>query len=260
MFVNVTSCKLQDFQFGDPGLMRASLARSLRRGGVMSSFVLMSDRPEMPSGAVCIGAAVERMAVRFVKAWGFSTVETVAGRFRMTTKATASRAAIARRALAELPDLAWLDPTREWFTLLDRESAMRIAVAKIVSTVGVVDHAELELALGKRHSFGAAPPPVVRAYVSALAARVARERLFPGALLSPEEKVVLGAFEHAGGAATLEDLRERTRHRLASAALTRVLQASPLFVRSARAAYRVVGSPLLPVPALVPWRQWQAAL
>jgi hypothetical protein len=221
----------------------------------------MSERPELPSGASRIGVAVERVAVRFVKTWGFSTVGTVAGHFRLPTRATASRSLLARRVLAGLPDVAWLDPTREWFTLLDRASAMRSAVEKIVSTAGVVDLAELELALGKRHSFGAAPPRVVRIYVGALAARVSRDRLFPGALLSPEEKVVLGVFEHAGGTVTTEELREQTRHRLAPAALTRVLQASPLFLRSARGAYRVVGSPFLPpVPALVPWRQWQAAL
>jgi hypothetical protein len=227
----------------------------------MSSIVPMSERLAGPRDAARINAAIERTAVRFVKAWGFSTVEMVAGRFHSPAKVLASRAALARRSLSALPDVAWLDPTREWFTLLDRDSAMRSAVEKIVSTVGVVDLGELELALGKRHSFGAAPPTVVRAYLEVLAARVARERLFPGALLSPEEKVVLGIFEPAEGAATIEHLREHSRHRLAPAALTRVLQASPLFVRSSRGAYRVVGSPLLPpASALVPWRQWQAAL
>jgi hypothetical protein len=192
--------------------------------------------------------------------WGFSTAGMVAARFRIIEKVTAPREVLARRALAALPDIVWLDPTREWFTLVERESAMRDAIEKVVATVGVVEREELEQALGKRHSFGAAPPLVVRAYVEALAARVARRRSARSEL-SSEEHVVLEAFERAGGHASLAELRRVTAGRLASGGLTHVLKASPLFVREARGIYRVVGTrPWPTVPGLAPWGEWRAAL
>jgi hypothetical protein len=188
-----------------------------------------------------INSAVERAAGKFVRTWGFSTVGTVAGKFRLLARATAPRDVLARRALAALPDIEWLDPSREWFTLLERESTMRLAVEKIVAVAGIVEREELEEALGKRNAFGDAPPNVVRAYVEALAARVRR----PGALriaLTPEELVVLGAFERLGPSACLADLREATRGKLSEASLGHLLRASPLFVGASRGTYRVVGA------------------
>jgi hypothetical protein len=178
----------------------------------------------------------------------------VAARFRIVDKVKAPREVLARRALAALPGILWLDPTREWFTLLDCESAMRAAIEKVVGVVGVVGRAELEQALGKRHAFGAAPLVVVRAYVEAIAARVAR-RSSP-VVLTPGEHVVLEAFERAGGRASLTELRAATRGRLAPLSFARVLRESPLFVRESRGTYRVVGSlPLTRVtaPALHQW-------
>jgi hypothetical protein len=182
----------------------------------------------------------------------------VAPRFRIIDKVTAPREVLARRALAALPDVVWLETTREWFTLVDRESVMRAAIEKVVGVVGVVDRAELEQALGKRHAFGAAPPAVVRAYVEAIAARVAR-RSSP-VVLAPEEQVVLEAFERAGGRASLSELRAATRGRLVPASFARVLRESPLFVRESRGTYRVVGSlPLTRVPA-PPLHHWAAVV
>jgi hypothetical protein len=206
----------------------------------MSLQPLASNASVVSSSSERIVAAVERAAVRFVRTWGFSTLGMVAARFRIVEKVTAPREVLARRALASLPDIVWLDPAREWFTLVERDSALRAAIEKVVGVVGVVDRADLEQALGKRHAFGAAPPVVVRAYVEAIAARVAR-RSSP-VELDPEEHVVLEAFEHAGGRASLADLRTGTRGRLVPGALARVLRESPLFVRVSRGTYRVVGS------------------
>jgi hypothetical protein len=211
--------------------------------GAMSSPSPTFEAPVLPSCPEQIGLAVERVAVRFVRTWGFSTVEMVATKFRLLLRAPAPRAPLARRALAALPDLAWLDPTREWFTLLDRPSAMSASIEKIVSNVGAVGLEDLEAALGKRHSFGAAPLAVVRAYLAALATRVARRgSLSPDAHLTTGERVVLAAFEGAGGVAALADLRAATHDRLEPAMLTRVLQGSPLFLREGRGTYRLVGT------------------
>jgi hypothetical protein len=117
---------------------------------------------------------------------------------------------------------------------------MSSAVEKILGVAGVVERDELELALGKRHAFGEAPPTVVRAYVEALAARVARRRS-ARATLTAEENVVLEALERAGGRTSLPELREATAGRLALDALARVLRTSPLFLRESRAIYRLVG-------------------
>jgi hypothetical protein len=216
--------------------------------------------PVVSSGSEKISGSVERTAVRFVRTWGFSTVETVAGHFRILAKSPAPRASLARRALASLPDLAWLDPTREWFTLLDRDSMMRASIEKVVNALGVVDRDDLELALGKRHSFGAAPPRVVRAYVETLAARVARQgAICENVVLSLEEQTVLEAFERLGGAAELEPLRAETR--LQTTALRRVLDRSPLFLRASRASYRLVGAFAVgPAPAAARAPEWRAAV
>jgi hypothetical protein len=207
----------------------------------MSVAVSFTGASVVTTDSEQIDSAVERTAVRFVRAWGFSTVGMVAEKFRLIAKAPAPRVALARRVLARLPDLEWLDPTREWFTLLDRESSMRAAVEKIVAVVGIVEGHELEEALGKRHSFGDAPPAVVRAYVETLATRVARRGPFDWTLTS-EELIVLEAFEQAGSSLGLAELRAATRASVPEASLTHVLRSSPLFVRASRGRYRVVGS------------------
>jgi hypothetical protein len=214
----------------------------------MSVAVSLTSAVGVSSGSEQVASAVERTAVRFVSAWGFSTVGMVAARFRVTSRAPLPREVLARRALAALPDLEWLDPSREWFTLLERASAMRAAIEKIVAVAGVLEREELEEALGKRHAFGDAPPAVVRAYVEALAARVRR----PGALrveLTSEELVVLDAFERLGASAGLLELRLATVGRISESALAHVLRSSPLFVRASRGTYRVVGS--FPAPRYV---------
>jgi len=222
----------------------------------MSSVTVVDS---VSSGSERTDRAVERTAVRFVRAWGFTTVEMVAARFRMLERAVAPRVSLARRALAALPDVAWLDPTREWFTLVARESSMRISIEKIVGVRPLVGLFELEEALGKRHSFGAAPAVVVRAYVGVLAEDVRRRDA--RARLSEEEHVVLEAFEATGGLATLEELRAATHARLPPGALVRLLQTSPLFLRASRGRYAVVGAAHgAAVPALLPSRAstWQA--
>jgi hypothetical protein len=207
----------------------------------MSVAVALNNAPVVSPSSEQISSAVERTAARFVRAWGFSTVGMVAGKFRLLSRAAAPREVLARRVLSASPGVTWLDPAREWFTLLDQPSAMREAVEKVVAVAGVVEREELEEALGKRHSFGGAPAAVVRAYVEALAGRVLR-RGARGATLTPEELAVLDAFEHTGRTASIPRLRAATRGRLSAPVLAHVLRSSPLFVHEARGTYRVVGS------------------
>jgi hypothetical protein len=213
----------------------------LLEGPAMSVALSLPSPQVVSPGSEQIDAAVGRTAARFVRTWGFSTVGMVAGKFRLLAKASAPREVLARRALSALRGITWLDPAREWFTLLDHPSAMREAIEKIVAVAGVVEREQLEEALGKRHSFGSAPPAVVRAYVEALAARVLRPGS-RGPTLTPEELVVLEAFERVGRTAGLPALRAATRGRLAEPALAHVLRSSPLFLREARGTYRLVGS------------------
>jgi hypothetical protein len=228
----------------------------------MSSLALMSEPRVVASSADQIDRSIERTAIRFVKTWGFTTVEMVAARFRMLSRAPAPRASLTRQALRSLPDLQWLDPTREWFSLLDRDSAMRASLEKILGVVGVVEPDELALALGKRHSFGVAPPAVVSAYVEALSSRVSRQGFVSeNAALTTEEHVVLEALRHAGGLADLAELRQATRGFISVPAMTRALQTSPLFLRVGRGKYRVVGAQSWPIaPALTLSLPWRAAV
>jgi hypothetical protein len=224
----------------------------------MSSLAPAQETRFVLSSHEQISRAVERVAIRFVRTWGFTTVGMVAASFRLCTPAPAPRTALTRRALAALADLEWLEPTQEWFSLLDHDSAMRAATEKILAISGRVETDELVRALGKRRSFGGAPPAVVQSYVAALSARAAR--LGRNASVSPVEHAVLEALHEAGGVADLGDLRRATRGALSVVELRRVLQASPLFLRAGRGTYRVVGIRAWPARAMVPSAAWQPTL
>jgi hypothetical protein len=193
-----------------------------------------------------IERAVEMVAIRFVRTWGFTTVEMVAQRFRLTTTGRAPRSVLARRALSGLRDLRWLDEEREWFTLLDSDSPTSIAFAKIVAVLGNVDREDLLLALGKRHSFGDAPERVVLAYLDELVSRHRRARVWSARTSSPstptpEERMVVECLRDAGGAAEIAVLRRAAeRCSIPANALMRTLSRSPLFVRVARGTFGLI--------------------
>jgi len=222
----------------------------------MSSLAPAQRTPFVSSCPEQISRAVVRVAIRFVRTWGFTTVGMVAASFRLCVPAPAPRTSLTRRALCALPDLEWLEPTQEWFSLLDLDSAMRSALEKILAVRGGVETDELVRALGKRRSFGGAPPAVVKSYVAALSARAARPA--GNASITADEHAVLEALHEAGGVADLGELRRATRGTLSDVELTRVLQASPLFLRAGRGAYRVVGFPTQ--PPMVLSAAWQATL
>jgi hypothetical protein len=193
-----------------------------------------------------IERAVEMVATRFVRTWGFTTVSMVAQRFRLTTTGRAPRSVMARRALSGLRDLRWLDEEHEWFTLLDSDSPTSIAFAKIVAVLGTVDRQDLLLALGKRHSFGDAPERVVRAYLDELVSRHQWARAWSARTSSAsaptrEERMVVECLRDAGGTAEIAVLRRAAEHNSISPdALIRTLSRSPLFVRVARGTFALV--------------------
>jgi len=214
-----------------------------------------------------IARAVEMVAVRFVRTWGFTTVDMVSHRFRLTMAPTGSRSVMAREALTRLSDLRWLDPARQWFTLIGRESPMQAALAKVVAVSGCIDRDDILLALGKHHSFGQAPNGVVRAYVAELVGSQAWARPSGGgptsaSALTREERVLVDLLRCTGGSATTELLRhEAARHSIAPEALKRVLWRSPLFLRMARGSYRLVGTyaPIAPRTLLTSGR-WETSV
>jgi hypothetical protein len=215
--------------------------------------------PPVPVGSV------ERAAVRFVRAWGFTTVGMVAEHFRLTTTTTAarllateSRLLITRRALARLRDLRWLDPTQEWFTLIDRDSRPKAAFAKILAVTGEVDREDLALALGKRHSFRDVPKDVVRVYLAELLANHGRARAKPAPAveLTRVERILVEALEERGGRAEIEILRRAARPwSISASALKETLSGSPLFVRVEQGIYGLIGAPVRP-RTLLPSGQW----
>lgn len=187
--------------------------------------------------------SVERVAARFVRTWGFTTVAMVSAHLRITAPSGLSHIALTRRALDAMPDLAWLDPSREWFTLLDRESPMRTAVEKIYDVAGDVGRTDTTLALGKRGSFGNAPARVVAAFVARLVARVATDS--PAARAgraTRDEWILIDVLRHASGAVDLSTLRQATSRFVSPKVATRVLRSSPLFLRVGQGRYRLVGT------------------
>ncbi|HVZ75318.1 MAG TPA: hypothetical protein VHJ20_23230 [Polyangia bacterium] len=208
-------------------------------------------RPEttLPTVSSSIAGAVETAAKRFVRQWGFTTLTTVAGSFRLTRRTLAPREVLARRALDARADVAWLEPTREWFSLSDVPSAPGRAAAKVFAVAGSVAPAELAAALGKRHSFGSAPPAVVDAYVSLLAARP-----LAAAALEPEEGTLVEWLRVLGGLAERRALFALGAARgLPRKILRQVLAASPLFLPAGRGVVRLVGASLAMLPSPAPW-------
>jgi hypothetical protein len=222
---------------------------------------------QRPPDEESVERAVARVAVRFVRTWGFTTVGMVSERFRLTTTRNQARPVMARRALSRLRDLRWLDPEREWFTLLETESPPKAALAKIIAVTGGVPREDLVMALGKRHSFRDAPNDVVRAYLDELVRGHERSRAWNAAPTrestpTREEQILVEAFRGAGGSADLEILRRHAeRASISEEALTRTLSHSPLFLRVARSIYRLLGAsvPIQPRLLLSSGR-WEAAL
>jgi hypothetical protein len=188
--------------------------------------------------------AIRSVAERFVRTWSFTTVEMVAGRFRPSRPSTQTRTSIVRRALALMPELRWLDPACEWFSLLDCASPATATLDKIVSIFGPIDREELFAALDKRHTFRDVPHVVVQSYVSALLARPRATTAAAGARLSNEEHTLVALLDAAGGSLDTETLRHQAAARgFDAATVMRALQASPLFLRSGRGLYRLVSVP-----------------
>jgi hypothetical protein len=200
--------------------------------------------------------AIEITAARFVRTWGFTTIEMVARRFRLVQRSTHPRAVLARRALERLPDLYWLEPSREWFTLLDRDAPGKAALAKIATVAADVDCAELHRALGKRHAFRDVPPAVIQSYLEVLT-QVARPS---GAALTREETTLVTLLRGEGGVADVQTLRARGAElALDDAAAARTLKVSPLFLPAGRGRYRLIGS-RVGYPMLVSSPAWEATI
>jgi hypothetical protein len=210
----------------------------------MSNLACRAEPGVTPLSLAGAERTIEQVAARFVRTWGFTTVDMVAARFRILKALVEPRAVLARRALERLPDLHWLDPTREWFTLTARPSTMTAAVAKVWATVGDVELDELRLALGKRHSFGGAPWGVIQTFLATLShtSRVAADG---AAACSWEEEVLVAMLRGTGGSDDLRSLRRRALDLgLDPRTLCRTLEASPLFLHTSRGQYRLVGSPV----------------
>jgi len=202
--------------------------------------------------------AIEITAARFVRTWGFTTVEMVARCFRLVRRSTEPRAMLARRAIERLPDLCWLEPTREWFSLLERDSPGKAALAKIAAVTTEVDGAELHLALGKRHTFRDVPPAVVDAYLAVLTRSppsTSRDNV-----LTREERALVLLLRAEGGSAEVHTLRARAAElSFDGAAISRTLQTSPLFLPAGRGRCRLIGSPR-GYPMLVSSLAWEATI
>jgi hypothetical protein len=214
--------------------------------------------------SAAVERAVERTAVRFVRTWGFTTVGMVSQRFRLTTTTSEARREIAARALTRLPDLRWLDSDGEWFTLISRESPQKAALAKILATTSDVAREDLELALGKSHSFAHAPSGVVRAYIAELVANHGRSpstaRAARASALTGVERVLVDVLHERGGQAEIELLRHETAHlAITGRALRRAIALSPLLLPVARGTYRLVGAPVA-ARTLVSSGQWATAI
>ena len=226
----------------------------------MTTFALVPLESTAPLLPDPVSAAVERVAARFVRTWGFTTVTMVGPRVILPWRSDLPRAVLVRDALADLADLEWLDPTREWFTLTARASHVRASIEKIYAVAGAVSQPELVAALSKRRSFANAPSPVVQAFVAAMSSRVRRARRPAAPRLTREEAILVALLRASGGQADIQSLVRRAEERGTPASLTtRVLKSSPLILHSWRGTYRLVGAPAGKRP-LISSPRWEAAL
>jgi hypothetical protein len=224
----------------------------------MSTLALRRPETLAPSDE----RAIRSIAERFVRTWSFTTVEMVAGRFRPARPSTQTRTSIVRRALAVMPELRWLDPACEWFSLLDCASPATATLDKIAALAGAqgIDREELSAALDKRHTFRDVPHVVIQSYLSTLLARPRATTDAALARFSDEERTLVALLDAAGGSLDTESLRHQAAaFGLDAATVLRTLQASPLFLRSGRGLYRLVSVPVARTE-VAPAPRWEATL
>jgi hypothetical protein len=196
-------------------------------------------------------ATVAATAVRLVSHWGLSTVASVVDRVGVLRSAPTSRGFVCRLLVA-LPRLRWLDSTMEWFSFLGDRSRLARGVARIFAVARRVPFHDLRRALGKGQARAPeVPGNVLTRYLS----DVAQCQIDAGRVVSGQRLVDAAPV---GDEAVLVDLLGPARPDLEVRALRgaaaaravpperveRLLRHSPLFLRTRRSHFRLIGHPL----------------
>jgi hypothetical protein len=224
--------------------------RSMDRPAPFRAITCSGTEIALAGDANGFAATVAATAVRLVSHWGLSTVESLVERVRLLRAAPTSRSFVCRLLVA-LPRLRWLDSTMEWFSFLGDRSRLARGIAKVFAVAQRVPFSELRLALGKGQARAPqVPGQVLTRYLSDVA-----HCQLDGELVVSGERPDDAA--PAGDEAVLVDLLGLARpdldlHSLRSAAaaravppesVRRLLRDSPLFLRTRRSHFRLVGLP-----------------
>ena len=190
-------------------------------------------------------------AVRMVRQWGLVSALAVAERARALAPSAAVAGDVDRVApgvLEALPRTRWLDGNHEWFSFLDPESQLEIAIAKIFWIARRVGLDELRAALAKTlPATCAAPDRVLRRYLTEIAGcsidgRFVRRASPERSCLTRREASIVKLLEAGGRDLDLKELRRRARAAaLPRTTVAQLIRLSPLFLLAAHRRVRLLG-------------------
>jgi len=193
-----------------------------------------------------IASAIISTATSFISWWGMGTVQSVMARVG-TLKSAPHDAGTIRRVLAGIPQLRWLDESREWFSLRSGTNRLTILVRKVFTFVSRIARGELIRTLLKGQIPGFHPPaPVLERYLADVAdcrfeGEFVRPRPAEQALaLTAAERVLIDALRAGGGELPMTHLKSNLRSELPPWKIRHTVDSSPLFLRSERGTVRLI--------------------
>jgi hypothetical protein len=201
---------------------------------------------------------VATTAVHLVRHWGLVSAEAVIERARALAPTTVvgKIEPVARGVLGALPRTRWLGGSHRWFSFVDAESQMAIAIAKVFAITPRIDIEQLRAALAKAlPGLGVAPGQVFSDYLTqiagcGLAGGFVRRAASARSCLTRAETAVVKMLEAAGGELDVKALRQRARTAaLPRTTLERLIGLSPLFRQGEDRLVRLVGDGPLPIYA-----------
>jgi hypothetical protein len=171
----------------------ASAARLLGRE-VPFEYDARANTVAAPGQAAPVGN-IRNIATRLVERWGATTLADVAA--ALQEHGQAIEPDLLRIVTESIPDFAWLDEQRGWFSIIGRRNRLMNHVEKILAVAGSISLGELRAGVGRHHRMKGFRPP--REVLAALCLRnggYARvgDRIIGGVEL-PDWRDVLGTNE-----------------------------------------------------------------
>lgn len=250
----LVDAKLIEEKFDLSGLLAAAQLLHPRHGiivkqlGGTSFFVKASEAHKL--------ATVKSTARALISKQGCAHVEDLASRCEWRGD-IAHKTSIIRRILTTLPDIHWLSPDNDWFTLSgNARNRLRNALVRILSVSDRVPIGEMREALKRFHRLGGAVPPtsILGAFCNTQSfcrqeggAVLATTRFNPDETLGKTELLLSEVLREAGGVMSGMDFQRNCLARgLNENTFFQYLTYSPIVLRIARAVYALPGATIPP--------------